>query len=107
MKKIFLTLCLAVVMAVMAFAAPADGTWHMNTSTANAPFALVLQVSGSTLRGTADGVTISNGSVSGNAIFFQVAANGTTIQYKGTITNNQLSLYQGGTYNRSLAYTHQ
>ena len=54
-----------------------------------------MHTSGSTLTGTIDGVTIANGQASGNVIHFDVPSNGVTLNYKGTITGDQLSLHEG------------
>jgi hypothetical protein len=64
----------------MAFGAAADGTWTLiGVQSGTGPGTLVLQSNGSSLSGTADGVTIGNGKVEGNQIHFDVMQNGTPL----------------------------
>lgn len=106
MKKISASLVALALAAVTAFAAAADGTWTITGSVGNAPQTLVLHVSGSTVTGTSDGVTISHGGISQNVIWFQVTQNGSTVNYKGMVSSTTLKLFQES-QKRTLIYNHQ
>ncbi len=92
--------------ALVAFAGPADGTWKLSGNVSGAPRTLVLQVSGATISGTADGVSISNGKITQNAVSFQVTQNGATDNYKGLVLGAQMNLFQE-THSLRLVYNHQ
>ncbi|MEN6532915.1 MAG: hypothetical protein ABFD60_07455 [Bryobacteraceae bacterium] len=90
-KKYFVVL-FALLIAGTLFAAAQDfaGTW---TSSSQAyPHTIVLRVNSNTLTGTADGLAISRGYVDNTSIQFVVVRNGATLNYKGAISNGQLSL---------------
>jgi hypothetical protein len=108
MKTRFLVLWVGLLLTgVLAFGAAADGTWVAEgaQNAGVAPTSLVLQTSGGTLTGTANGVQISNGQVYGNFINFVVVKAGTSYSYKGTISGTTLDLHQSVTSDGS-QYAH-
>jgi len=107
MKKIFLLLTFLMVFAFMGLAGPADGTWVLSGTAANAPQTIVLQVSGSGLSGTADGVVITGAGISGNEVWFRVAKNGTATYFKGSISGTQMKLYPDKGATGPIVYNHQ
>jgi len=102
MKNGFLVVCLFVILATVALAAAAGGTWTIQTGpntpqTAGSPQTLVLNVNGSTLTGTIDGAPITGGGTSPNSIWFKATRNGVVYSYKGVVNGNQITLseYKG------------
>jgi hypothetical protein len=89
-------------LAVTAFAAPADGTWTGSLSTPNGDFAQVfkLKVDGEKLTGTMTGidgsdVAIADGKVDGDKISFSVNLDfggmTITLNYKGVVSADQIA----------------
>lgn len=99
MKNRTVVLAAAFVLAsLMAFGAIADGTWTVIGAQSDTGLStLVLTVNGSTLAGTADGVQIASGKVEGNIVRFNLTSNGATLNFKGTISGNQLNLHASHT----------
>jgi hypothetical protein len=106
MKKLFLSLSMLALAALMVFAGPADGTWRISGNVSGVPQTLVLQVSGTSVTGTADGVSIFNGKLVKTAITFQLTQNGTTDTYKGLILGAQMNLFEEA-HSLRLTYNHQ
>jgi hypothetical protein len=80
--------------ALQLFGATADGTWTvLGVQSGTGPATLVLQSNGANLTGTAGGVSITDGKISGNQIHFKTVENGTTVNYKGTVSGNRLNLH--------------
>jgi len=92
MKNIFLAMCLAMIVSVVAFAAAQDGTWTVQGGSQGGPTTLSLSVSGTTLSGTIDGNAISGGGVNGNTFWFNATRNRVAHTYKGTVSGNQITL---------------
>lgn len=101
MKNTLLIFVLIAV-AVVLLAAPADGTWTLSGNTANAPHTLVLQTSGNSLAGTADGAAITTAGVKGSDLWFRVNGMG----FKGTISGTQMTLH-ADKISQALVYNHQ
>ncbi|MGD0798578.1 MAG: hypothetical protein ABR910_12725 [Acidobacteriaceae bacterium] len=102
MKKL-LSLCAALLLglsSVAAFAATVTGTWtgDMKTPDGNS-FSLTFTFTqdGERLTGSIAGpqgepITIANGKVTGDKIFFNVSFNGATIHHEGTISGDEIKL---------------
>jgi hypothetical protein len=91
----------------VSFAADIDGKWTGETQGRRGPQTqtLMLKASGTTLTGTLQGgrggpVEISNGTIDGDNVSFQVVRefgeNKVTQQFKGTISEGQLKLTMSG-----------
>jgi hypothetical protein len=110
-KNLFLTAAILTVVSSLAFAADIDGKWTAdvpgrggNTQTQT----LTLKASGNALTGTFEGgrggaVDISNGTIEGGNVSFQVVrefnGNQFTQQYKGTLSSSgelTLTVSRGG-----------
>jgi hypothetical protein len=94
---------------LVAFAAPADGTWTAANTAQGIPQTLSMQTSGSGLMGTADGQPILNGKVEGATIWFSVSRGGAVYRYKGTISGTRLDLHEtksDGSGHRALQFNH-
>lgn len=95
--------------AFAAFGGPADGSWSAVGAAQGAPQALVLQASGENLSGTADGIQINNGKISGQSVWFTVTRTGVVYNYKGTISGAHLELHEtlsNGSGHRTLQFKH-
>lgn len=110
MNRFSLMIASLLTFALLAVAAPADGTWTNTNSGQGAPVTLTLQVNGTALLGTSDGIGISNGKAEGASIWFTAVRGGQVYTYKGTISGNILKLSEtrsDGTGLRSLVFSHQ
>lgn len=94
MIRILTLFVLTTALAVIAFAAAADGVWSVDGSDPSAPRQLTLQVNGSALTGNLDGIGIFRGGVDGTYLWFRVTRQGTTFQYKGQIVNGKIKLHE-------------
>ncbi len=83
-----------IVMTIAAIAAAPAGNWQVEGGVASAPQYLSLQVSGNSLTGTADGVTITDGHVEGAFFWFHVSRNGGNYLYKGQVKQGKLVLQE-------------
>lgn len=95
--------------ALLALAAPADGTWNAADPSQGAPLVLVLQVNGGALTGTADGAAITGGKAALSNVWFTVVRGGVTFSCKGTISGNTLKLAEtraDGSGLRNLIFIH-
>jgi hypothetical protein len=110
MKRFVLMIATLLTGALLAVAAPADGTWANTNSGQGAPVTLTLQVVGNSLLGTSDGIGISSGKVEGQSVWFSAVRGGVVYKYKGTINGNVLTLSEtrtDGTGLRNLQFVHQ
>lgn len=108
MKRFVLMIATLLTGALLAVAAPADGTW--TNSGQGAPVTLTLQVVGNSLSGTSDGIGISSGKAEGQSVWFSAVRGGVVYNYKGTISGNVLKLSEtrtDGTGLRNLQFVHQ
>ena len=110
MNRFALMIATLLTCALLAVAAPADGTWTNTNSGQGAPVTLTLQVNGNVLLGTSDGIGISSGKAEGPSVWFSAVRGGVVYTYKGTISGNVMKLSEtkaDGTGLRSLVFTHQ
>ena len=110
MNRFALIIATLLTFALLAVAAPADGTWTNTNSGQGAPATLTLQVQGKILFGTSDGIGISSGQVEGVSVWFSAVRAGVVYKYKSTISGNVLKLSEtraDGTGLRSLVFAHQ
>jgi hypothetical protein len=108
-NRFALLLSLLLCGALVALAAPADGTWNAANPSQGAPLVLVLQVNGAALTGSADGAVISGGKAASANIWFNVVRGGVTFSCKGTISGNTLTLAEtraDGSGLRNLIFIH-
>jgi hypothetical protein len=110
MKRLLIGIVTLLCVALLALAAPPDGTWNNTSPASGGPATLVLQANGKALGGTADGQAIAAGKTEGVSIWFTAVRGGTTYSYKGSVNGNVLKLaetHMDGSGLKNLTYLHQ